>query len=67
MQWVSRAQDRVYAEAATVPGRAAMSTSDWKATRWALRTGENKLTEDERALVNQIARTNRVASAAPGR
>ena len=28
-------------------------------TRWALRTGENKLTDDKRALVNQIARTNR--------
>ena len=36
-----------------------MSTPDWKATRWALRTGENKLTDDKRALVNQIARTNR--------
>ena len=36
-----------------------MSTPDWKATRWALRTGENKLTEEKRALVNQIARTNR--------
>ena len=59
MQWVNRALDRVYAEAATGPGRAAMSTPDWKATRWALRTGENKLTEDKRALVNQIARTNR--------
>jgi transposase len=59
MQWVNRALDRVYAEAATGPGRAAMSTPDWKATRWALRTGENKLTEHKRALVNQIARTNR--------
>ena len=59
MQWVNRALDRVYAEAATGPGRAAMSTPDWKATRWALRTGENKLTDDKRALVNQIARTNR--------
>ena len=59
MQWVNRTLDRVYAEAATGPGRAAMSTPDWKATRWALRTGENKLTDDKRALVNQIARTNR--------
>ena len=59
MQWVNRALDRVYAEAATGPGRAAMSTPDWKATRWALRTGENKLSADKRALVNQIARTNR--------
>ena len=59
MQWVNRALERVFAEAATGPGRAAMSTPDWKATRWALRTGENKLTEDKRALINQIARTNR--------
>ncbi len=59
MQWVNRALDRVYAEAATGPGRAAMSTPDWKATRWALRTGENKLTDHKRALVNQITRTNR--------
>ena len=47
------------AEAATGPGRATMSTAHWNATRWALRTGENKLTDDKRALVNQIARTNR--------
>ena len=59
MQWVNRALDRVYAEAATGPGRAAVSTAQWKAARWALRTGENKLTDDKRALVNQIARTNR--------
>ena len=59
MQWVNRALDRVYAEAATGPGRALMSTPDWKAARWALRTGENNLTDDKRALVNQIARTNR--------
>ncbi len=59
MQWVNRALDRVYAKAATGPGRAAMSTPDWKATRWALRAGENKLSADKRALVNQIARTNR--------
>jgi transposase len=59
MQWVNRALDRVYAEAATGPGRAAMTTPQWKAARWALRTGENKLTDDKRALVSQIARTNR--------
>ena len=59
MQWVNRALDRVYAEAATGPGRALMTTPEWKATRWALRTGEDKLTDDKRALVNQIARTNR--------
>ena len=59
MQWVNRALDRVYAEAATGPGRASMSTPDWKATRWALRTGENKLNDQKRALVNQITRTNR--------
>ena len=27
------------------PARALMSTPDWKATRWALRTEENKLTD----------------------
>jgi transposase len=59
MQWVNRALDRVYAQAATGPGRAAMTTPQWKAARWALRTGENKLTDDKRALVSQIARTNR--------
>src|SRR5690242_8673747 len=51
MQWVNRALDRVHAEAATGPGRASMGTPDWKATRWALRTAENKLTDDKRALV----------------
>jgi transposase len=59
MQWVNRALDRVYAESATGPGRASMSTADWKAGRWALRTGENKLTDKKRDLVNRIARTNR--------
>jgi transposase len=56
MQWVNRALDRVFAESIRLPGHA---TADWKAARWALRTGENKLTNDKRALVNQIARTNR--------
>jgi transposase len=59
MQWVNRALDRVYSEAATGPGRGAMTSAQWRTTRWALRTGENKLTDDKRALVNQIARTNR--------
>jgi transposase len=59
MQWVNRALDRVYSESITGPGRASMSTPDWKAGRWALRTGENNLTDDKRALVNRIARTNR--------
>lgn len=56
MQWVNRALDRVFAESIRLPGYA---TADWKAARWALRTGENKLNDDKRALVNQIARTNR--------
>ncbi|MGV0908013.1 ISL3 family transposase [Mycobacterium novum] len=59
MQWVNRALDAVYSEGATGPGRAAMSPAQWRSTRWALRTGENKLTDDKRALVNQIARRNR--------
>lgn len=56
MQWVNRALDRVFAESIRLPGYA---TADWKTARWALRTAENKLTEDKRVLVNQIARTNR--------
>ncbi|MGA9678969.1 MAG: ISL3 family transposase [Mycobacterium sp.] len=59
MQWVNRALDRVYAESATGPGRALMTPAQWRAGRWAIRTGENKLTDDKRDLVNQIARTNR--------
>jgi transposase len=59
MQWANRALDAVYSEAATGPGKATMTAAQWRTTRWALRTGENKLTEDKRALVNQIARTNR--------
>lgn len=56
MQWIQRALDRVFAESIRLPGHA---TADWKAARWALRTGENKLADDKRALVNQIARTHR--------
>ena len=60
MQWANRALDRVYAEAATGRSRLATITSaQWRAARWALRTGENNLTDDKRALINQIARTNR--------
>jgi transposase len=59
MRWANRALDAVYSEGATGPGRAMMSPAQWRSTRWALRTGENKLTDDKRALVNQIARTNR--------
>jgi len=58
MQWTNRALDRVYAESATGPGRALMTPGAWRAGRWAIRTGQNKLTDDKRALVNQIARTN---------
>jgi transposase len=59
MQWVNRALDAVYSEAATGRGQPPMTAAQWRATRWALRTGENKLTDDKRALINQIARTNR--------
>ena len=41
------------------PDKVAMTSAQWRSTRWALRTGENKLTDDKRALVNQIARANR--------
>jgi transposase len=59
MQWVNRALDAVYAQAASGPDKITMTSAQWRSTRWALRTGENKLTDDKRALVNQIARTNR--------
>jgi Transposase len=65
MQWVNRALDRVYAEAATGPGRAAMSTPDWKATRWALPTREtNSATTNAPWSTRSPAPT--VASAGPG-
>lgn len=56
MQWINRALDRVFAESIRLPGYA---TADWKTARWALRTGENKLTDDKRILVSQITRTHR--------
>jgi len=59
MQWVNRALDRVFADAAAGPTKVAMTSAQWRSTRWALRTGENKLNDDKRTLVNQIARTNR--------
>jgi transposase len=58
MQWVNRALDAVYAEASSGPTKIAMTSAQWRNTRWALRTGENKLTDDKRDLVNRIARTN---------
>jgi len=59
MQWVNRALERVFAEAAAGPDKIAMTSAQWRATRWALRTGENKLSESKRDLVNRVARTNR--------
>ena len=58
MQWVNRALDRVFAGAARGPEKVTMTSAQWRATRWALRTGENKLTDDKRELINQIARAN---------
>lgn len=59
MQWINRALDRVFAAAASGPNKVIMTSAQWRQTRWALRTGENKLNDDKRKLVNQIARTNR--------
>jgi transposase len=59
MQWVNRALERVFAEAAAGPDKIVMTSAQWRTTRWALRTGENKLNDNKRALVNQITRTNR--------
>lgn len=59
MQWANRALDRVYSESITGPGQAILTPAQWRAGRWALRTGENKLTDDKRTLLNQISRTNR--------
>ncbi|WP_415795847.1 ISL3 family transposase [Mycolicibacterium frederiksbergense] len=59
MQWVNRALDRVFADAASGPNKVTMTSAQWRQTRWALRTGENKLNATKRELVNQIARANR--------
>lgn len=59
LQWVNRALDRVFSEAAAGPEKVHMSSTQWRTTRWALRTGENKLPENKRALVNEIAKRNR--------
>ena len=59
MRWANRALDAVYSEAITGRGRASMTPAQWRTGRWALRTGENKLTAENRALVNHIARADR--------
>ena len=59
LQWVNRALDRVFSEAAAGPDKVHMTSAQWSTTRWALRTGENKLTDNKRELVNQIAKQNR--------
>lgn len=59
MQWINRALDRVFADAASGPAKVQMTSAQWRSTRWALRTGEDKLTDTHRDLVNHIARTNR--------
>ncbi|HEX7427854.1 MAG TPA: ISL3 family transposase [Mycobacterium sp.] len=59
MRWVNRALDAVYSSAATGPGKPMMTPAQWRSGRWALRTGENKLTADQRELINQLARSQR--------
>jgi transposase len=59
MQWVQRALDALFAQAASGPDKNTMTSAQWRTTRWALRTGENKLTDDKRALVNHITKTHR--------
>ena len=59
MRWINRALDAVFSEAAAGPDKVHMSSAQWRTTRWALRTGENKLTDNKRELVNQIAKRNR--------
>ena len=59
MRWANRALDAVYSQAITGRGRASMTPAQWRTGRWALRTGENKLNDDQRVLINQIARTHR--------
>ncbi len=59
MRWINRALDAVFSEAAAGPDKVHMSSAQWRTTRWALRTGENRLTDTKRELVNQIAKQNR--------
>lgn len=59
MRWANRALDAVYSQAITGRGHASMTPAQWRTGRWALRTGENKLNDDQRVLINQIARTHR--------
>jgi transposase len=50
MRWANRALDAVYSQAITGRGRASMTPAQWRTGRWALRTGENKLNDDQRVL-----------------
>ena len=50
---------RCNSQAITGRGHASMTPAQWRTGRWALRTGENKLNDDQRVLINQIARTHR--------
>ena len=49
----------MYSQAITGRGHSSMTPAQWRTGRWALRTGENKLNDDQRVLINQIARTHR--------
>ncbi|MFN8033724.1 MAG: transposase [Mycobacterium sp.] len=63
MQWIQRALDQVFAESIRLPGHA---TADWKAARWALRTGRtNSTTTNAPWSTASPAPTG--ASAGPGR
>jgi hypothetical protein len=57
-RWSNRALDAVYAQAGSGPDKITMTSAQWRTTRWALRSRENKLSDDKRRLVNQIARAN---------
>lgn len=54
MQWVNRALDRVFSDAASIRRTLTMQAPQWRKARTALRLGKNRLTKTHKSLLRTV-------------
>ena len=54
MQWVNRALDRVFSDAASVRRTLSMQAPEWRKARTVLRLGKNRLTKKHKSLLRTV-------------
>lgn len=57
MMWANRALDAAASASVSDRNLPTVSARDWRATRWALRRGSERLPDDKRALINTLRRS----------